>query len=121
MPQQDEYPGEAMDNVANDGNVNQRRLNNDDKNSAEGSNKTPILQQEGTNSGEEDIYDSNEETGGSQGSKRNIIKKRTSEPEKELPQQDEYPDEAMDNVAGDRHVNQKRLYNDDRDDDKIQK
>ncbi|MDE6687096.1 MAG: type IV secretion system protein, partial [Lachnospiraceae bacterium] len=121
LPQQDEYPGEAMDNVANDGNVNQRRLNNDDKNSAEGSNKTPILQQEGTNSGEEDIYDSNEETGGSQGSKRNIIKKRTSEPEKELPQQDEYPDEAMDNVAGDRHVNQKRLYNDDRDDDKIQK
>lgn len=114
LPQQNEYPDEAIDNVVDDGHVNQRRLNNDDKNSAEGSNKTPILQQEETDRGREDIYAGNGETGGSQGSKRTIIKERTGEPERELSQQDEYPDEAIDNVADDGHVNQRRLNNDDR-------
>ncbi|MDE6529456.1 MAG: hypothetical protein K2K96_01635 [Lachnospiraceae bacterium] len=111
---QREYPNEAMDNVADDGHVKQRRLNNDDKNSAEGSNKTPILQQEETDRGREDIYAGNGETGGSQGSKRTIIKKRTSEPERELSQQDEYLDEAMDNVADDGYVYQRRINNNDR-------
>lgn len=90
------------------------QLHNDDKNNAEETKKAPRLQPEETDRRGEDIYADDEESSGTQGSKRTIIKKRTSESERELPQQDEYLDEAIDNVADDGHVNQRRLNNDDR-------
>ena len=92
------------------------QLHNEEKNADEPKQvkNAPRLHPEETDKREDNIYAGNGETGGSQESKRTMIKKRNSEPERELPQQDEYTDEAMDNVADGGNLYQRRLYNDDR-------
>lgn len=88
-----------------------KQLHNDDKNSAEGKKKAPRLHPEETDRSGEDIYAGYGETGGSKGPKRAIIKKKNSELKNGLPIRSEYPNVAMDNVADDGHVYQRRLYN----------
>lgn len=110
---QREHPDEAVDNEDYQKSY-WEQSDNDDKNSAEGSNKMPILQQEETDRSGEDIYAGNGEISGSQGSKRVIIKKKNSELKNGLPIRGEYPNVAVDNVADDGHVYQRRLYDENR-------
>lgn len=79
--------------------------------------KAPRFEPEEKDSGNgdrEDIYAGYGESAGSKGPERVIIKKKNSELKNGLPLQSDYPNVAMDNVADDGHVYQRRLYNEDR-------
>ncbi len=91
-----------------------KQLHNDDKNNAEETKKAPRLYSEETDRGGENIYAGFGETDGSKGPKRAIIKKKNSELQNGLPIRSEYPNVAVDNVADDGHVYQRRLYDENR-------